>query len=30
MFWFLGHEAGGLLAPRTGIEPASSALEGGF
>ena len=30
MFWFFGREAGGLLAPRTGIEPACSALEGGF
>ena len=28
MFWFFGHEACGILAPRPGIEPAPSALEG--
>ena len=28
MFWFLGPEACGILAPRPGIEPAPSALEG--
>ena len=28
MFWFFGHEACGILAPRPGIEPASPALEG--
>ena len=28
MFYFLGHEACGLLAPPPGIEPAPSALEG--
>ena len=27
-FWFFGPEACGILAPRPGIEPASSALEG--
>ena len=28
MFWFFGHEACGILAPWTGIEPAPPALEG--
>ena len=28
MFWFFGPEACGILAPRPGIEPTSSALEG--
>ena len=28
MFWFFGHEACGILAPRPGIEPVPSALEG--
>ena len=28
MSWFLGHRAYGILAPRPGIEPAPSALEG--
>ena len=28
MFWFLGPEACGILSPRPGIEPESSALEG--
>ena len=28
MFWFFGHEACGILAPRPGIEPSPSALEG--
>ena len=28
MFWFSGHEAYGILAPRLGIEPTPSALEG--
>ena len=28
MFWFFGREAHGILAPRPGIEPAPSALEG--
>ena len=28
MFWFFGHEACGILAPRTGIELAPPALEG--
>ena len=28
MFWFLGREACGILAPRPGIEPAPPALEG--
>ena len=27
MFWFLGHEACGILAPCPGIKLASSALE---
>ena len=27
-FWFFGHEACGILAPRLGIEPAPPALEG--
>ena len=27
-FWFFGREAGGILAPRPGIEPAPPALEG--
>ena len=30
MFWFFGPEAWGTLAPRPGIEPAPSALEGRF
>ena len=29
MFWFFGWEACGILAPRPGIQPAGSALEGG-
>ena len=28
MSWFLGHRAYGILAPRPGIKPAPSALEG--
>ena len=28
MFWFFGHEACGILAPRPRIEPTASALEG--
>ena len=28
MFWFLGHEARGVLAPQSGIKPTPSALEG--
>ena len=28
MFWFFGHEAYGILAPRPGVEPAPPALEG--
>ena len=28
MFWFFGHEACGILAPRPGIEPAPPELEG--
>ena len=28
MSWFLGHGAYGIFAPRSGIEPAPSALEG--
>ena len=28
MFWFFGHEACVILAPRPGIEPASLGLEG--
>ena len=28
MSWFLGHGAYGILAPRSGIVPAPSALEG--
>ena len=28
MFWFLGHEACGVLAPWPGIEPKPPALEG--
>ena len=28
MFWFFGHEPCGILAPRSGIEPAPPALEG--
>ena len=27
MFWILGHEARGILAPRPGIEPKPPALE---
>ena len=30
MFWFLDHEACGILAPQSGFEPAPPALEGGF
>ena len=30
MFWFFGHKACGILAPRPGIEPIPPALEGGF
>ena len=29
MFWFFGHEACRILAPRPGIEPAPPALEDG-
>ena len=28
MFWVLGQEACGILAPRPGIEPKTPALEG--
>ena len=28
MFWFFGPKAYGILAPRPGIEPTPSALEG--
>ena len=28
MFWFLGHEGPGFLAPRSGIKPAAPALGG--
>ena len=28
MFWFFGHEACGILAPRPGIKPVPPALEG--
>ena len=28
VFWFFGHQACGILAPRPGIKPASPALEG--
>ena len=28
MSWFLGHRAYGIFAPRSGIEPAPSELEG--
>ena len=28
MFWFFGHEACGILAPRPEIKPAPPALEG--
>ena len=28
MFWFFGHKACVILAPRPGIEPAPPALEG--
>ena len=28
VFWFFGHEAHGILAPRPGIEPTPTALEG--
>ena len=28
MFWFLGCEACGILAPQPGVEPAPLALEG--
>ena len=27
MFWFFGHEACGILAPRAGIKPVRPALE---
>lgn len=27
-FWFFGHKAYGILAPRPGIEPAVTVLEG--
>ena len=27
-FWYFGHEARGILAPRPGIKPLTSALEG--
>ena len=29
MFFFFGHEASGILAPRPGMEPTCPALEGG-
>ena len=29
MFWFSGHEAHGILAPRLGIKPTLAALNGG-
>ena len=29
MLFFFGHEACGILAPQTGIEPTPPALEGG-
>ena len=28
IFWFFGHKACGILAPRPGMEPAPPALEG--
>ena len=28
MFWFFGHEACGISAPRPGMQPAPPALEG--
>ena len=28
MFWFLGPEAGGVLAPQPGIQSATPAVEG--
>ena len=28
MFWFFGHKACGILFPRSGIEPTTSAFEG--
>ena len=28
VFGFLGHEAGGILAPQPGIKPSPPALEG--
>ena len=28
MFWFVGREARGILAPQPGIEPVPPALEG--
>ena len=28
MFWFFGHEACGILAPKPGIEPLLPTLEG--
>ena len=28
MFWFFGHEACEILAPRLGVKPIPSALEG--
>ena len=30
MFWFFGQEMCGILAPLTGIEPTTRALEGEF
>ena len=30
MFWFLDHEACGILAPQPGLELVPPALEGGF
>ena len=30
MFWFLDHEACGILAPQPGLEPAPPALESRF
>ena len=29
MFWFFGHEAFWILAPRPGMQPIPAALEGG-
>ena len=28
MLWFFGHEAYGILAPQSGMEPTPPALEG--